>query len=371
MKDKKYDAIVLGSGPAGCSAAIYLARANLDTLLISGDKRGGLLTTTTIVENYPGYEEIDGPVLMDKMIKQTQKSGATVIDGECTKFRRDNSGSYTVAVENIDLSTINYSSCAIILATGATPRKLPIPDLIALENMGVSYCATCDGPLYKEANNIFVVGGGDSAATSALYLSRLAKKVTLLIRKSSFRNNNYLTDQVSNSDNIEVKYNTEIEAVSVDEDKNFNGLVIVDNTNGSKENVKGSAVFINIGHVVKRDIFPDNIETLEDGHLNIDYTWLYSEEEKKLIAYRLDQYAQLTSHEDYVVDLNNKKLSKIYRYINGKNYLSFCTSMPGVFAIGDVVDPLYQQAVIGAGMGAAAALSAVSYICFVKDKVLL
>ena len=304
----KRKVIIIGSGPAGLTAAIYAARANLEPLVFEGVQPGGQLTITTDVENYPGFPDgIMGPELMDNFRKQAQRFGAE------THFKN---------VDKVDLSNKSfkvfvgddeYESDTVIVATGASAKLLGLESESKLMGHGVSACATCDGFFFKD-KEILVVGGGDSAMEEANYLTRFASKVTLVHRRDSFRASKIMQERVLKNSKIEVLWNSEIADMYGEPDKGgLTGVKIKNKLDGKFSDLDCDGVFVAIGHKPNSDLFIDQ--------LNLDETG----------------------------------------YIITKGDSSF-TSVEGVFAAGDIHDTKYRQAVTAAGSGCKAALDAEHYI---------
>ncbi|MAP61426.1 MAG: thioredoxin-disulfide reductase [Candidatus Marinimicrobia bacterium] len=304
----KRKVIIIGSGPAGLTAAIYAARANLEPLVFEGVQPGGQLTITTDVENYPGFPDgIMGPELMDNFRKQAQRFGAE------THFKN---------VDKVDLSNKSfkvfvgddeYESDTVIVATGASAKLLGLENESKLMGHGVSACATCDGFFFKD-KEILVVGGGDSAMEEANYLTRFASKVTLVHRRDSFRASKIMQERVLKNSKIEVLWNSEIADMYGEPDKGgLTGVKIKNTLDGKFSDLDCDGVFVAIGHKPNSDLFIDQ--------LNLDETG----------------------------------------YIITKGDSSF-TSVEGVFAAGDIHDTKYRQAVTAAGSGCKAALDAEHYI---------
>jgi thioredoxin reductase (NADPH) len=304
----KRKVIIIGSGPAGLTAAIYAARANLEPLVFEGVQPGGQLTITTDVENYPGFPDgIMGPELMDNFRKQAQRFGAE------THFKN---------VDKVDLSNKSfkvfvgddeYESDTVIVATGASAKLLGLENESKLMGHGVSACATCDGFFFKD-KEILVVGGGDSAMEEANYLTRFASKVTLVHRRDSFRASKIMQERVLKNSKIEVLWNSEIADMYGEPDKGgLTGVKIKNTLDGKFSDLECDGVFVAIGHKPNSDLFIDQ--------LNLDETG----------------------------------------YIITKGDSSF-TSVEGVFAAGDIHDTKYRQAVTAAGSGCKAALDAEHYI---------
>ncbi|MGS2740158.1 thioredoxin-disulfide reductase [Sinomicrobium sp. M5D2P17] len=306
--------LIIGSGPAGYTAAIYAARADLKPVLYTGLEPGGQLTTTTEVDNFPGYPEgVDGPTMMLQLQKQAERFGTEVRIGMATavEFSSERGGIHKVTIDN----SKQLEAESVIISTGASARYLGLPSEQRLRGGGVSACAVCDGFFYK-GQDVAIVGGGDTAAEEATYLANICSKVTMLVRKGEMRASKAMQHRVENTPNLEVRYFTEIEEVLGDQV--VEGIRMVNNQTGEKEDIKVTGLFIAIGHKPNTDIFKGQLEMDETGYI---------------ITY-------------------------------GK---STKTSKPGVFASGDVQDKEYRQAVTAAGTGCMAALDAERYLAAVKS----
>lgn len=304
---EKVKVLIIGSGPAGYTAAIYTARANLNPVLYEGLEPGGQLTTTTDVENYPGYPEgIKGPEMMEDFKKQAQRFGTDVRFGIATSvdFSRQ---PYKVVID--DSKTIEAE--AVIIATGASAKYLGIESEEKFKGMGVSACATCDGFFYK-GQDVAVVGGGDTAAEEALYLSGICNKVYLIHRRDELRASQIMQKRVLNTGNIEVLWNSETKEVLGDEN-GVTGVRLLKNTTGEEYEINVAGFFLAIGHKPNSDIFKDYLEMDETGYI--------------------------------ITEPDSTK-----------------TNLEGVFASGDVQDKIYRQAVTAAGSGCQAALEAERYL---------
>ncbi|HPC26483.1 MAG TPA: thioredoxin-disulfide reductase [Paludibacteraceae bacterium] len=306
---EKVRCLIIGSGPAGCTAAIYAARANLSPVLYQGLEPGGQLTLTNEIENFPGFPEgISGAELMDKMQKQAEKFGAIVRFGLVTAVDFS-SRPYKVIVDNekaIEAETI-------IIATGAKAKYLGLPDEQKFAGAGVSVCATCDGFFYRN-KKVAVVGGGDSACEEALYLANIASKVYMIVRKPYLRASKILQERVKNHPKIEILF--EHETVGLTGEKVVQGANLVKRRGQPDEeqvHIEIDGFFLAIGHQPNSKIFKPWLETDETGYL-------------KTIAG------------------------------------TPCTKLPGIFAAGDVADPHYRQAVTAAGSGCQAAIEAERFL---------
>ncbi|PKP39894.1 MAG: thioredoxin-disulfide reductase, partial [Bacteroidetes bacterium HGW-Bacteroidetes-13] len=255
--------LILGSGPAGYTAAIYAARADLKPVMYTGMEPGGQLTTTTEVDNFPGYPEgIDGPTMMIDLQKQAERFGTDVRIGMATavKFDSEEGGIHQVTIDGN--KTIEAES--VIITTGATAKYLNLPSEQKLRGGGVSACAVCDGFFYK-GQDVAIVGGGDTAAEEATYLAKICKTVTMLVRKDVLRASKAMQHRVMNTANLIVKFNSQVDEVlgeSVVE-----GLRILNNQTGEKEEISITGLFIAIGHKPNTDIFKGQLEMDETGYL--------------------------------------------------------------------------------------------------------
>lgn len=302
------DLLILGSGPAGCTAGIYAARAGLETMIVSGNQEGGQLTMTSSIENFPGFEEINGFELMNKMKEQAVKLGV--------KFANDHIVEVDFSNRPFVCSSQNghsYKARAVIIATGSSAKWLNIESEKKYLGYGVSACATCDGFFYR-GRTVVVVGGGNSAVSEALYLATLADKVILVHRRNQFRADKILQDRVLNNKKIVVEWNSVVEEILGEEEpKKVTGIKIRNVETDTVKMLDADGVFVAVGHQPNTDIFKGNL----------------------------------------VLD------AKGYIETRGK---SSETIVEGVFAAGDVKDPKYKQAVISAGSGAIAAMDAIEFL---------
>ena len=304
--------LILGSGPAGYTAGVYAARANLNPTIITGLEQGGQLTTTTDVDNWPGdVEGLQGPELMDRMLKHVERYDTEVIFDH---------------IHTADLSTrpfiltgdlANYTSDALIIATGASARYLGLPSEEAFKGKGVSACATCDGFFYK-GKKVAVIGGGNTAAEEVLYLANIASEVILVHRRDALRSEKILQDQLfekAQVGNVAIKWNHTLDEVLGD-DAGVTGIRIKSTLSEVSEEIELSGVFIAIGHTPNTDIFKGQLE-MNGGYIKVK---------------------------------------------SGLSGNATATSIPGIFAAGDVMDHVYRQAVTSAGSGCMAALDAEKYL---------
>ncbi len=298
-----YDVIIVGGAAAGLTAAIYTCRRAMKTLVITQDI-GGQAAITPDVENYPGFEQVDGLELMQKFYKQAQKAGAEFVIEEVKAIER---GPDTFKVVN---NTSTHEARAVILAFGLTHSHLGVPGEEELIGKGVSYCATCDAPLYKN-KEVAVVGGGNSALDAAILLSKIAKKVYLIHRRDKFRGEEILVKKVKEADNIEILYNNKV--VEIKGEQVVNGIIVVNiNDEQQKKEIPINGVFVEIGFRVNADFIKDLV--------------------------KLDNKNQIIISPDCE------------------------TSIPGIFAAGDVTNISYKQIVVSAGEGAKAGLQAYKYL---------
>ena len=308
--------LIIGSGPAGYTAAIYAARADLNPVVYTGLEPGGQLTTTTEVDNFPGYPEgVDGPTMMVELQQQAERFGTDVRIGMATAvdFSKEPGGLHRV---NID-DNKKVLAETVIISTGATAKYLGLPSEQRLRGGGVSACAVCDGFFYK-GQDVAIVGGGDTAAEEATYLANICSKVTMLVRKDHMRASKAMQHRVTSTPNIDLRYNTEIDEVLGD--MVVEGLRMVNNQTGKKEEIAITGLFIAIGHKPNTDIFKGQLDMDDAGYL-----------------------------------ITEGKSTK--------------TNIPGVFASGDVQDKEYRQAVTAAGTGCMAALDAERYLATIETPV--
>ena len=309
MKNYKSDTIIIGSGAAGYTAAIYAARANMKPVLVNGQQPGGQMTITTDVENYPGFKNvIQGPWLMDQMKAQAQSVGTKIINDTIVECNFKSKPFKLVG----DSKSIYYGK-TIIIATGATARWLGIETEEKFKGYGVSACATCDGFFFKN-KIVAVVGGGNTAVEEALYLTLHAKKVFLIHRRDKLRAEKILQERLLKNSKIEIIWDSNVNDILGDENpKKVKGVSIINNKTKKIKTIDLDGVFIAIGHDPATNIFKNKINLDSEGYV-----------------------------------LTKSGTTK--------------TNIPGVFAAGDVTDKIYRQAVTAAGMGCMAALDAEKYI---------
>lgn len=306
MTEKVHDVVIVGSGPAGWTAAIYTARAGFEPLVVAGAlEAGGALMNTTEVENFPGWPDgIMGPDLMDKFQVQAQKFGASVEYEDATELRLEGD------VKTVVTDSSTYKAKAVILALGSAYRKLGLEGERLYSGKGVSYCATCDGFFFKD-KEIAVVGGGDSALTEALFLTRFGSKVHLIHRRDQFRASKVLADRVAADPKIEIHWNKTVSELSGGE--TLESATLADTVTGETSVLPVAGLFVAIGHDPRTALVRDEVALDGAGYILVDEP-------------------------------------------------STRTSVPGVFAAGDAVDHTYRQAITAAGSGARAALDAQAYL---------
>ncbi len=304
--NEKVDCLIIGSGPAGYTAAIYAARANLKPVLYQGIQPGGQLTITTEVENYPGYPDgVQGPEMMEQFEKQSRRMGADIRYGLATKV---DFSAHPLKVEIDEEKWIEAN--AVIICTGASAKWLGIPSEQKLNGYGVSACAVCDGFFFK-GKEVAIVGAGDTAPEEALYLSKLCTKVHMIIRRDEMRASKIMQDRVMNTPNIIIYWNTETDEILGE--KKVEGVSLKNNITGEKIEIPVSAFFVAIGHQPNSEIFKGWLSMDEAGYL---------------------------------------------KTLPGTSK----TNVEGVFAAGDVQDKIYRQAVTAAGSGCMAALDAERFL---------
>jgi thioredoxin reductase (NADPH) len=301
--------LIIGSGPAGYTAAIYAARADMNPVLYTGMEPGGQLTTTTEVDNFPGYPEgIDGPTMMVQLQQQAERFGTQVRFGLVTavQLSHEPGGVHKVIIDNEK----EIHARTVIISTGATAKYLGLPSEQRLRGGGVSACAVCDGFFFK-GQDVAIVGAGDTAAEEATYLANICNTVTMLVRKDVMKASKAMQHRVNNTTNLRVLYNTEVDEVLGE--NVVEGLRMVNNVTGEKSEIAITGLFIAIGHKPNTEIFQGQLDMDETGYL-----------------------------------ITQGKSTK--------------TNLPGVFACGDVQDKEYRQAITAAGTGCMAALDAERYL---------
>lgn len=301
--------LILGSGPAGYTAAIYAARAMLKPVLVQGNQPGGQLTITTDVENYPGFADpIQGPWLMEQMQQQAENVGTELIMDQISKVDLK---TRPFVLEGV--SGDRYTADALIISTGAQARWLGLPSEEKFKGYGVSACATCDGFFYRD-KEVIVVGGGNTAVEEALFLTNFAKRVTLVHRRNTLRSERILQDRLMKNDKIDVVWDSVLEEIKgTEEPKSVTSVVLKNVKTGETTERPVDGVFIAIGHVPATELFKGQLEMNGSGYI-------------------------LTKPD------------------------STATDIPGVYAAGDVTDEIYRQAVTAAGMGCMAALEAEKFL---------
>jgi thioredoxin reductase (NADPH) len=306
---EQHECIIIGSGPAGYTAAIYGARADLKPIMYVGLQPGGQLTTTTEVDNFPGYPDgVDGNAMMEDLKKQAERFGTDVRWGMVTSvdFSKEKGGWHTLTVDE----TSQIQAKTIIISTGASAQYLGLPSEEKFMGFGVSACAVCDGFFYKGLD-VVIVGGGDTAAEEATYLAKLCPKVTLLVRRGEMRASKAMQNRVLETPNIEIRWNTE--TVELLGDQSVEAVKVKNNLTGKEDTISAKGFFVAIGHKPNTDIFRGQLSMDETGYLKTT--------------------PGITA-----------------------------TERPGVFASGDVQDKVYRQAVTAAGTGCMAALEAERYL---------
>ena len=309
-KKTKFDVIIVGAGPSGYTAGIYCSRAGYDTLILSGLLPGGQLVNTTEVENYPGFENgIMGPDLMIEMRKQSQRMGTTIVDDVVvdTDFRR--------APYKVLTSSEEYEAGAVIIATGANPRKMGIEGEEEFSGKGVSYCATCDGPFFRNME-LVVVGGGDSAIEEATFLTKFATKIHVVHRRGELRASKVMQERAMNNEKIQFHWNSEV--IQIKGDQKMQQAVLKNLKTNEEKTIDVGGLFVAIGHIPNTQ--------LSKGQIDLD-------------------------DEGYII-LKNKTH----------------TNMEGIFAAGDVHDRSYRQAITAAGFGCMAAIDVDKFLTENADK---
>lgn len=311
---EQHKCVIIGSGPAGYTAAIYAARANLKPILYTGLEIGGQLTTTTEVENFPGYPDgIMGPQMMEDFKRQAERFNTEIRFGMVTKaeFSTEKGGWHTLTIDDEK----QIQARTVIIATGASAKYLGLESEKRLMGHGVSACAVCDGFFYK-GKEVVIVGGGDAACEEAIYLSKLCPKVTMLVRGDKMRASKIMQDRVLKTPNIEVLYNTE--TVDIIGEHAVEGVKVLSKKDNREYVIPAHGFFVAIGHKPNTDIFKGQIDMDETGYI---------------------------------------------KTIPGTSK----TNLPGVFAVGDVQDKVYRQAVTAAGSGCMGALDAERYLAEIEE----
>ena len=311
--------IILGSGPAGYSAAVYAARANLKPVMVTGMEVGGQLTTTTEVDNWPGdAHDLTGPALMERMKAHAERFGTELV------YDHVNAVNLNVRPFELTGNNGNYTCDALIISTGASAQYLGLESETKFRGLGVSACATCDGFFYKD-QKVAVIGGGNTAVEEALYLSNIAAEVTLVHRRDSLRSEKILQDKLfekAKNGNIKIEWNHSVKEV-VGDDMGVNGVIIESMIDGSTKQLDVLGMFVAIGHKPNTDLFKGQLE-MKDGYLIVN---------------------------------------------SGLKGNATQTSIEGVFAAGDVADHVYRQAITSAGTGCMAALDAEKYLDAIGEAV--
>ena len=309
IEQRQIKLLILGSGPAGYTAALYAARANLSPVLIAGLQKGGQLTTTTDVDNWPGdVHGLQGPDLMDRMLAHVEQFNTEVISDHIHTANLSTKALILTGDQSI------YSCDALIIATGASAKYLGIPSEDKYKGRGVSACATCDGFFYRDTD-VAVIGGGNTAVEEALYLSNIAKKVVVVHRRDKFRAEKILVDRLLKKKNVTIMWNSILDEVLGDK-TGVTGIKIKNTLDKKTKNLVLKGVFIAIGHLPNTKLFEGQLD-MKNGYITTK---------------------------------------------SGLNGQATSTSIPGVFAAGDVSDHVYRQAVTSAGNGCMAALDAEAYL---------
>ncbi|MFF2296494.1 thioredoxin-disulfide reductase [Arthrobacter sp. NPDC058127] len=308
----KEQLIIIGSGPAGYTAAIYAARAGLSPLVLAGSvTAGGALMNTTEVENFPGFPAgIQGPELMDGLQEQAERFGAKIVFDDATEVRL-----FGHLKRVVTGSGDTHEAPAVILATGSAYKELGLPEEKRLSGHGVSWCATCDGFFFRE-QEIIVVGGGDSAMEEAMFLTRFAKTVTVVVRREELRASRIMAQRAKDNPKIRFAWNSAITAIHGD--AKVTGVTLADTRSGESREHAATGIFVAVGHVPRTDLVAGQVELDAEGYIKVDSP-------------------------------------------------TTVTNLSGVFACGDAVDHRYRQAITAAGTGCAAALDAERYLAALED----
>jgi thioredoxin reductase (NADPH) len=311
MTDKHFPLVIIGSGPAGYTAAIYAARAALEPVLITGVEVGGQMTTTTDVDNWPGDAEgVQGPELMERMKRQAERFGTRLL------YETVNSVDFSKRPLELGADGGTYTADAVIVATGASAKYLGLPSEEAFKGKGISACATCDGFFFRN-QPVAVIGGGNTAVEEALYLSNIASQVTVVHRRDEFRAEKILSNRLADKardGNVEIVWDHTLDEVLGDEN-GVTGARLAHTKSNESQQIEAQGIFIAIGHKPNTDIFVGQLE-MEGGYIALDKS----------------------------------------------SSFATATSVEGVFAAGDVADPVYRQAVTSAGAGCMAALDVERYL---------
>jgi thioredoxin reductase (NADPH) len=311
-KERTYRHLIVGGGPGGLTAAIYAARSNCCPLMIQGPQPGGQLTTTTTVDNYPGFPEgVEGPELMTRMEQQARRFGTNFVTGEVTRV------DLAASPFSIWVGDDLYRSRTLIISTGASPKMLNLPNEWELMGRGVSVCATCDAFFYRD-KEVVVVGGGDTAMEEASLLARFARRVTVVHRRDTLRACPILQERARENPRIAFRWNTLVTAILGDQQSGVTGVHLQDMESGAEEDFPCDGLFIAIGHTPNTELFKGQLDLDDNG---------------------------------YILTRNGTE-----------------TSVPGVFAAGDVQDPHFRQAVTAAGTGCMAAIQAERYLEICEEQ---
>ena len=307
-KQRIENVIILGGGPAGYTAALYAARANLEPLVIEGFQWGGQLQNTTDVENYPGFPEgIMGPELMQKFRDQAERFGARFVSDDATRIELSDGD-----VQRVWVNDDEYLAKSVILAMGAEPKRLGVPGEVELGGMGVSTCGVCDGAFFK-GRDVIVVGGGDSAMEDSIFVSKFADDLKIVHRRDEFRASKIMQERAAAQDNIEFKTPFTVEEFVAGDAGQLDHVRLKNAETGEPEELEVGGAFVAIGHTPRSELVADQIDTDEDGYVKVEEP-------------------------------------------------STRTKLAGVFAVGDLVDHTYRQAVTAAGSGTKGALDAEWYL---------
>lgn len=311
MTPEHVKCLIIGSGPAGYTAAIYAARAGMNPVLYQGPQPGGQLTITTEVDNFPGYPDgVDGPQMMQDLERQARRFGTDIRYGLVTGVTfTENPGPDRPHHITVD-DTLELTADAVLISTGASAKWLGLPSEMRLNGRGVSACAVCDGFFFR-GQDVAIVGAGDTAAEEASYLANLCRKVYMLVRRDEMRASKFMQHRIKTAPNIEILYNTDTQEVLGDDE--VSGVLVKNNVTGEEKTLAVTGFFVAIGHKPNTDIFKDYLDRDEQGYI-----------------------------------LTEKGSTR--------------TNIPGVFACGDAQDNIYRQAVTAAGTGCMAALDAERYL---------